>query len=171
MADRKKIKGRLITPLRIIENGEVCFENGRITYAGAERGDEGAYETTDYGGLYISPGFTDIHVHGGGGHDFMDCTVDAFLGAARLHASHGTATLLPTALTCPDEELFELFDVFEKARAAENDGAAMPGLHLEGPYFAVSQKGAQDEKYIVAPKKEHYMKILEKSRGSICAGA
>ena len=167
MADRKKIKGRLITPLRIIENGEVCFENGRITYAGAERSDEGAYETTDYGGLYISPGFTDIHVHGGGGHDFMDCTVDAFLGAARLHASHGTATLLPTALTCPDEELFELFDVFEKARAAENDGAAMPGLHLEGPYFAVSQKGAQDEKYIVAPKKEHYMKILEKSRGSI----
>lgn len=97
----------------------------------------------------------------------MDCTLEAFLGAARLHAAHGTATLLPTTLTCPDEELFMLFDLFAQAKAAENDGAFLAGLHLEGPYFAPSQKGAQDERYIVPPRREHYEKILEKANGSI----
>lgn len=42
--------------------------------------------------LYAAPGFIDIHTHGAGGYDFMDVTVEAFLGAARMHAVHG-ATL------------------------------------------------------------------------------
>ena len=167
MSDKQKLKGRILTPLRVIENGEVCFENGKITYVGPARTDDGSHVVTDYGDKYISPGFIDIHVHGGGGHDFMDCTLEAFLGAARLHAAHGTATLLPTTLTCPDEELFMLFDLFAQAKAAENDGAFLAGLHLEGPYFAPSQKGAQDERYIVPPRREHYEKILEKANGSI----
>ena len=167
MSDKQKLKGRILTPLRVIEHGEVCFENGKITYVGPARTDDGSHVVTDYGDKYISPGFIDIHVHGGGGHDFMDCTLEAFLGAARLHAAHGTATLLPTTLTCPDEELFMLFDLFAQAKAAENDGAFLAGLHLEGPYFAPSQKGAQDERYIVPPRREHYEKILEKANGSI----
>lgn len=166
MSDKHKLKGNIITPLRIIENGEVCFENGVITYVGPQRADGGCI-VTDYGDRYISPGFIDIHVHGGGGYDFMDCTREAFLGAARLHAAHGTATLLPTTLTCPDEELFELFGLFAQAKAAENDGAYLACLHLEGPYFAASQKGAQDERYIVPPRREHYETILEKANGSI----
>ena len=166
MSDKHKLKGNIITPLRIIENGEVCFENGVITYVGPQRADGGCI-VTDYGDRYISPGFIDIHVHGGGGYDFMDCTREAFLGAARLHAAHGTATLLPTTLTCPDEELFELFGLFAQAKAAENDGAYLAGLHLEEPYFAASQKGAQDERYIVPPRREHYETILEKANGSI----
>lgn len=82
MSDKHKLKGNIITPLRIIENGEVCFENGVITYVGPQRADGGCI-VTDYGDRYISPGFIDIHVHGGGGYDFMDCTREAFLGAAR----------------------------------------------------------------------------------------
>ena len=128
MSDKHKLKGNIITPLRIIENGV-------FSYVGPQRADGGCI-VTDYGDRYISPGFIDIHVHGGGGYDFMDCTREAFLGAARLHAAHGTATLLPTTLTCPDEELFELFGLFAQAKAAENDGAYLAGLHLEGPYFA-----------------------------------
>lgn len=170
MSDKHKLKGNIITPLRIIENGEVCFENGVITYVGPQRADGGCI-VTDYGDRYISPGFIDIHVHGGGGYDFMDCTREAFLGAARLHAAHGTATLLPTTLTCPDEELFELFGLFAQAKAAENDGAYLAGLHLEGPYFAASQKGAQDERYIVPPRREHYETILERPTAAFCAGA
>lgn len=158
-----KIKGNVITPMRIIKNGEVCFDskNNKITYVGAQKKDDGKYTVYNYEGNYISPGFIDIHVHGGGGHDFMDGTIDAFLGAARLHASHGTATLLPTTLTCPDEELFEVFNVFDKAKNTENDGAFLAGLHLEGPYFAPSQKGAQDESYLKKPLKEHYLKVLK----------
>ena len=157
--------GRVILSDRIAAGPHVYWENGvltAITDAALPFDEE-----IDAAGRYVAPGLIDIHVHGGGGYDFMDCTREAFLGAARLHAAHGTATLLPTTLTCPDEELFELFGLFAQAKAAENDGAYLAGLHLEGPYFAASQKGAQDERYIVPPRREHYETILEKANGSI----
>jgi len=158
---KTKLKGRLVTPSRIIENGDICFTDGVITYVGSHRSDDALYETKDYGDKYISPGFIDMHLHGGGGADFMDGTKQAFLTASKTHLAHGTTTMLATTLTCPDEELFNIFDVFGRI-SESNENTNLYGLHLEGPYFAVSQKGAQDEKFIVAPKKEHYEKILEK---------
>ncbi|MDD2269090.1 MAG: N-acetylglucosamine-6-phosphate deacetylase [Eubacteriales bacterium] len=163
----KKFIGNIITPDRIIENGEVTFSEGKITYVGKYRpssSDSSFYEVTDYTGAYIAPGFIDIHVHGGGGYDFTDGTLDAFAGAARLHASHGTTTLLPTTLSCSDEELFAFFDIFEKARETDLGGSFLAGIHIEGPYLAMSQKGAQDERYIKKPDPEHYNKITEKSK-------
>ena len=164
---QKKLIGNIITPDRIIQNGEVTYSDGKITYVGKYRpssSDPSTYDVTDYTGAYIAPGFIDIHVHGGGDHDFTDGTLDAFLGAAKLHASHGTTTLLPTTLSCSDEELFAFFDIFEKARSIESDGSFLAGVHIEGPYLAMSQKGAQDERYIKKPEPEHYNKILAKSK-------
>ncbi|PKM61751.1 MAG: N-acetylglucosamine-6-phosphate deacetylase [Firmicutes bacterium HGW-Firmicutes-21] len=162
---KHKIKGNVVTPMRVIRDGEVCYQTdgsfSRITYVGTQKMDDGDYIVYDCSGSFVAPGFIDIHVHGGGGHDFMDGTVDAFLGAARLHAMHGTATLLPTTLSCPDEELFEVFAVFDKAKNAENDGAYLAGLHLEGPYFSAEQKGAQDESYLKLATTEHYNRIIQ----------
>lgn len=98
----------------------------------------------------------------------MDCTREAFLGAARLHAAHGTATLLPTTLTCPDEELFELFGL---VRAGEGrprtTGRIWPACIWRGRTLPPRRMGAQDERYIVPPRREHYETILEKANGSI----
>ena len=146
----QKITGRLITENGIIQNGEVCFENGKVVSAGERTCDQG-YAVTDYGDKYISPGFVDIHLHGGGGSDFMDGTVEAYLTAARLHGSHGTTAMLPTTLTCPDEELFRTFETFRTASKTENNGSDLCGIHLEGPYFSPAQKGAQDERFLKKP--------------------
>ncbi|MEA4831690.1 N-acetylglucosamine-6-phosphate deacetylase [bioreactor metagenome] len=161
MLQDTKLIGRVVTPYRVIENGELCYSGGKITFVGKRCTESDAlYNVIDCQKSYITPGFIDMHTHGGGGHDFMDATVEAFLGAAELHASHGTTTLLPTSLTCSDEELFQFFDIYEEALKFNEKGSNMPGLHLEGPYFADSQKGSQDPKYIVPPRKEHYEKIL-----------
>ncbi len=154
---KQYLSGKVITPEGII-NGSVAFENGLISEVSAGKAEN------DY---YIAPGFIDIHVHGGGGHDFMDGTEEAFLGAAKLHASHGTATLLPTTLTCPDEELFHSFDIFRKVQNDETYGGMFYGMHLEGPYFSSKQAGAQDPKYLKNPEKEHFNAILEKGEGII----
>ncbi len=154
---KQYLSGKIITPDGII-NGKVGYENGIIT--------EITKSDVD-GGLYIAPGFIDIHVHGGGGHDFMDGTVEAFLGAAKLHASHGTATFLPTTLTCPDEELFHSFDILREVQKDETYGDMFYGMHLEGPYFSSKQAGAQDPKYLKNPGKEHYGEILKKGEGII----
>lgn len=158
----KKLVGKVITKDTIIENGEICFENNRIVFVG-HRTDDTGYQVVDYGDNYISSGFTDIHVHGGGGSDFTDGTVEAFINVAKFHSTFGTATLLPTTLSCSDEELFDFFETFKKVQKSDYDGAYLAGVHIEGPYCSLNQKGAQDEKYIKTPQKEHYSKILEHS--------
>ncbi len=154
---KQYLSGKVITPEGIV-NGSVSYENGKINEVCA-----GVAEN-DY---YIAPGFVDIHIHGGGGHDFMDGTEEAFLGAAKLHASHGTATLLPTTLTCPDEELFHSFSVLRNVKNDETYGGMFYGMHLEGPYFSPMQAGAQDPKYLKNPEKSHYEAILKEADGLI----
>lgn len=117
----------------------------------------------DAKGNYVAPGFIDIHTHGGGGHDFMDGTVAAYLGAAETHARHGTTALLPTTLTSTFDELVNTFAVYKAAVNQNRKGARFLGLHLEGPYFAYNQRGAQDPKYLRNPEPEEYNRILAES--------
>ena len=159
------INGQLILPEGIRNDLVMVCENGKITdlvSAGgflAQAGDE----VIDAAGKYVSAGFIDIHLHGGGGHDFMDGTVEAYLGAAETHARYGTSALLPTTLTSTTDELMKTFAIYKEAVARNTKGAKFLGLHLEGPYFAYSQRGAQDPKYLRNPEPEEYEAILAAS--------
>ena len=158
------INARIVGKDHISENAYLVCEGGKITEIG-----EGPFtpdpdcEVLDAKGQYVSPGFIDIHTHGGGGYDFMDGTVEAFLKAAEMHASHGTTALLPTTLTSTNEELFNLFEIYKQAKEQNKKGAAFLGLHLEGPYFSYNQRGAQDPAYLRDPSPLEYMQILEAS--------
>ena len=94
---------------------------------------------------YILPGFIDLHVHGGGGADVMEGAA-AVLTMARLHARHGTTSLLATTMTAPRPELETV--LAELARAAQSRGsgsARLLGVHLEGPYLNPAKLGAQPD--------------------------
>jgi N-acetylglucosamine-6-phosphate deacetylase len=159
--------GIILSPFRNLGIGSIVIQEGKIT--SIDTGDieiEGA-EVIDAGGNYISPGFIDLHTHGAGNHDFMDATLEAYLGACEMHAKHGTTYLLPTTLTSTNESLYETFDLFRKAQSLNKKGAIMGGLHLEGPYFAFNQKGAQDPRYLRNPDPKEYMEILERGEGII----
>ncbi len=152
----------VITNARIIRDGRitdgaVAYENGILTELPASF--DGC-EVIDAKGAYLSAGFIDLHTHGGGGYDFMDGTVESFLGAAELHAAHGTTTLLPTAMSASYEETCAMFDVHARAQAINERGADMPGIHLEGPYFSPAQAGAQDPRFLKNPTPEEYLPIL-----------
>lgn len=157
--------GKVIFPDEIKENLTLVCENGKITRISnpSEVVPETGAKVIDAQNRYVSPGFIDIHTHGGGGHDFMDGTVEAFLGAAETHAKHGTTVLLPTTLTSTFEELMKTFSIYKEAVKKNKKGAKFLGLHLEGPYFAYNQRGAQDPKYLRNPEPEEYLKILAAS--------
>ncbi|MDX9748570.1 MAG: N-acetylglucosamine-6-phosphate deacetylase [Paludibacter sp.] len=154
--------GRILTPFRDIGIGSVVIENGIIV--GVETVDVSIADAKviDAGGNFISPGFIDLHTHGAGNHDFMDATLEAYTGAAEMHARHGTTYLLPTTLTSTNEGLYDTFDLFREAQKKNAKGAELGGLHLEGPYFAFNQKGAQDPRYLRNPDPKEYMEILER---------
>lgn len=115
----------------------------------------------DAEGKYLAPGFIDLHSHGGFGHDYMDCTDEAFLVPPKKHMEHGTTCLLITLLSADTNELYEAIKTYERVKHMQKDGAIIGGLHLEGPYFAASQCGAQDTKYLRDPDPNEYMKFLE----------
>lgn len=157
--------GKIIFPDKIEENLSIVCEQGKIInilksdHVNPIEGDT----VIDAQGNYVSSGFIDIHTHGGGGHDFMDGTVEAYLGAAEMHAKHGTTALLPTTLTSTTEELIKTFAIFKEAKRTNTKGAKFLGLHLEGPYFAYNQRGAQDPKYLRNPEPEEYNMIMAES--------
>lgn len=158
----KIINGRLIRSGRVQDGLNVILEDGRIAEVTAR--DLPSDTVIDARGQYVSPGFIDIHTHGGGDADFMDGTPEAFLTAAELHARFGTTTLVPTATSGTAEEMSGMEAAFEQALSKNERGADMPGLHLEGPYFSMAQRGAQDPKYVRNPDPAEYLPILARSR-------
>jgi N-acetylglucosamine-6-phosphate deacetylase len=158
----KIFNGKIITPDKIIDGGSILIKSNLIVAVS-----NGNIEVTDAieidaQGKYISPGFIDIHVHGGGGYDFMDGNETAFLKIAETHAKYGTTSMLPTSLTSTKEEILRILGVYEGANRNNKNGAQFLGMHLEGPYIAMSQKGAQDPRYIRDPLPEEYEEILSK---------
>jgi N-acetylglucosamine-6-phosphate deacetylase len=159
----KIYNGRLITGSGIIDEVAVLVEDGVITAMGKDAIKANDAYTIDARGNFISPGFIDIHVHGGGGFDFMDATETAFLEIAKTHARYGTTAMLPTTLTSTKDEMLNTLSVYESASKKNIDGAQFLGMHLEGPYFAMSQRGAQDPKFIRNPDPDEYKDILSRS--------
>jgi N-acetylglucosamine-6-phosphate deacetylase len=159
----KIFNGEIITPGRIIHGGTVLITGETITAVSEKNIEADGAQEIDAKGRYIAPGFIDIHVHGGGGHDFMDATENAFLKIAETHVQYGTTSMVPTTLTSSKEEMLQTLDVYETANRKNKNGAQFLGLHLEGPYFAMNQRGAQDPKYIRDPDPAEYKEIISHS--------
>lgn len=147
-----------------IKNGELLTSGSqieKIAYNGTI--EDSCNEIIDVKGKYLSPGFIDIHTHGGGGHDFMDGTLDAFYKASEAHMQYGTTSIVPTSITSTTESLFEFVDLFNKVELNQEGLPNILGLHLEGPYFAEKQKGAQDPRFLRNPDKDEYEEVLNRT--------
>lgn len=163
------IHGNVITGNGILKNHSVLTKDGKITQVGSIEPDSLPSETqvVDCRGNYLSPGFIDIHTHGGGGFDFMDGTKEDIIGAARAHLLHGTTTIVPTTLTCSDSDLYLFFDNYKQVKTQKTNMPNLAGIHLEGPYFSPVQAGAQDMKLMRTPDPEHYLPILDYAKDDI----
>jgi N-acetylglucosamine-6-phosphate deacetylase len=155
-------RGNIITPQGIMENGSLLIEDGVIKAVSPSVIEIADAIRIDANNKYVSPGFIDLHVHGGGGYDFMDGTTDAFLTIAATHLSHGTTAMMPTTLTSTTKSIHDILDCYEEALLLNSKGAKFLGVHIEGPYFAMAQRGAQDPRYIRNPDKAEYSEILNR---------
>lgn len=157
--------GRLVQPGRIIDNGSLLIKDGKVAALNLPC-PEGV-PSVDARGGYILPGFIDIHVHGGGGGDFMDVDPESTLKAARTHCAHGTTAMVATTMTCPDAMLEDVIDCYNEMCDKPTGGAELLGLHLEGPFFSAASKGAQPISEQRIPTREMLEAIIKRAKGHI----
>ena len=142
--------GSLILPDRIVAEGALLVERGKIVAVGraAQIPCPAGAERVEAGGGFIGPGYVDLHVHGGAGADFMDGTVEAWQTVLRAHARHGTTSCTPTTTVAPFAQILVALDlavaaVAERGFALWNGvpGVRIMGAHFYGPYFAPGAQG------------------------------
>ncbi|MGI5897443.1 MAG: N-acetylglucosamine-6-phosphate deacetylase [Oscillospiraceae bacterium] len=154
--------GKVICRDHILERGGLVLEDGRIAQVFTEDfSPSPSDQLIDAGGRYISPGLMDTHIHGGGGADVMDATTEAVLQIAETHARHGLTAFLPTTLTASPEQIQNACRSVRNAMHQPHRGAAILGIHLEGPFIAMKYKGAQNPAYIQNPSVQAFLSLSD----------
>jgi N-acetylglucosamine-6-phosphate deacetylase len=156
------VNARLITDSGVVPDGMVVVRGDRIDYAGGRREVPEGTEVIDAGGLYLSPGFVDIHVHGGAGSDFMDAAIADIETVFRYHAAHGTTSLCPTTATAPLEEILAALEALELYRKGPPRFGRALGAHIEGPYLAMTKRGCHLPQFVRNPEESEWKRILER---------
>lgn len=150
--------GTILTPCGWLTDCKILFGHGQIIRIGRDIEEPICGKIVDAQGGYVLPGGIDLHVHGGGGHDFMECSEEAFNEAVNAHMRHGTTAIYPTLVAAPTDAIERAVTIVERLMADPN--SPIMGLHIEGPYLNSEMAGGQNPEYITDPKPEDYKRIL-----------
>ncbi len=155
------INGRIFTPQGWLNEGSVLMRDGKILeVTNCDLALIGA-QMVDARGMYIVPGFVCMHAHGGGGHDFTECTEEAFRQIIDAHLCHGATSFFPTLSSSPFSKLYQAAEICERMMA-EPDSPVL-GLHIEGPYLNPKMAGEQFAGQVKEIEESEYKELLEKN--------
>jgi len=153
------INARILTPQGWMKDGSVLIRDNKILeVTNCDLAVIGA-ELIDVKGMYVVPGGVEIHVHGGGGRDFMECTEDAFRAAVHTHMKHGTTSIFPTLSSSTVPMIQQAAETCTKLMEEKN--SPILGLHLEGHYLNMKMAGGQIPENIKNPDPNEYIPIVE----------
>ena len=151
--------GNIITPRKILEDHSIVIENNKIAGIIPSKITIDNCQSISADGLYVSPGFIDLHVHGGNGSDFMDATVEDIREIIRYHTQGGTTGLLATTASESHLNIMDAIQALDQAYPIT--GAKLLGIHIEGPYFNYDKRGCHLATAIRDPQPEDYLPMLE----------
>lgn len=152
------LNGNVLTPAERCTGQAIFIHEGIIRYIGLH---PPMYDDAiDARGLWVVPGFIDVHVHGACGHDLMDATRDALYGMARFFARQGVTAYYPTTMSASAESIQRALDAVATAPTLI-DGAQHLGVHLEGPYLNADFCGAQPAQHLRKPHPDEYNAWLD----------
>lgn len=150
--------GNILTPQGWIKDGSVLISNGKILeVTNSDLAVIGA-KVIDVKGMYIVPGFIGMHIHGGGGHDYTEGTVEAFESATKAHLLHGATSVFPTLTSTTFDNIKKAANVCEELMKTNK---VIQGLHIEGPYLNPKMAGTQWGEYLKTPQKKEYSDLID----------
>lgn len=148
-------------------SGDLRIEGRKIQEIGKKLEAKVGEEKIDVAGKYLVPGFIDVHIHGADGADAMDGSVESLQKISKYVATKGTTNFLATTLTSDKETLKKVLSCIGEVQDREMEGATIFGAHMEGPYFDVAYKGAQNEKYMKPAGLEEVKEYLAVKKGLV----
>ena len=148
-----------------IEKGSLLIENGIIKEINPSETNDS--NSIDCNGLYVSPGFVDVHIHGAGGYDTMDGTFEAINEISKTICKYGTKSFTPTTMTMSANDILKSMTSIKKAKLEGTDGAIVLGAHLEGPFISPSAIGAQNPNFLIAPSFENFKSMTGDAMDSV----
>jgi len=151
--------GKVLTPQGWVENGSVLIEDHKIRAVGANLPLTEGAQLYDAQGNYVVPGGIDIHFHGAGGRDFMECDEEAFRTVIATHRQFGTTSFFPTLASSSVPMIQKAIQITERLMS-EPDSHVL-GLHLEGPYINPVMAGGQIPEYMGMPDPAVYLPLLD----------
>lgn len=151
----------LYTPEKIEGNVYVEVKDAKIKHLAFDKPDENI-EMLDLTGYIVSPGFIDVHIHGYGGHDTMEGTIEAISSMAKGLATRGVTSFLPTTVAAPVTEIEKVISVSPQLDSIE--GAKPLGFHLEGPFLSKQEPGAMDPKLFEEASVEKASTLLDSGK-------
>jgi N-acetylglucosamine-6-phosphate deacetylase len=162
-APRRLFRGRLVLPDRILEEGHLLTIGERIAAVAAGPGSAAdADQVIERGDGWLTPGFVDLHVHGGADADFMDGTEAALVTACQAHLRHGTTALLATTTAAWKEQILAVLALCRRYwNCPQKTGLRILGVHFYGPYFAVEARGCHPAAPVRLPQADEYAAFLE----------
>jgi N-acetylglucosamine-6-phosphate deacetylase len=163
--------GHLITPKEWIDAPIIVVDAGRIIDVRSRSSIEmpAGARKLDFPDLVLAPGFIDIHIHGGAGHDIMEGDESALARIEMQLAQHGVTAYLPTTVTAPEGRTLQALDRLGKAakRSKSRSRACPVGIHLEGPFISHVKRGVHPPENLVQPSPGELERFWQASQGTI----
>ena len=160
------VKNGMVYRNHCFQKADIQIDDGKIQTIGPNLFEEGS-TLVDGTGMWVVPGFIDIHTHGADGVDVNAATGEDFEKICRFQARQGTTSWLASVLTDTKEQTLWCIEQYNRWKQGEKKGAHLMGIHLEGPFLSTEYKGAMPEHLLQKPNTDLVQEYQKAAGGDI----